>query len=154
MDPGHNRGQAVLLAARPGHETLGHLPLHHHHKALDLGDTTQGIEDQWRPHVVWEIGNHHPATTIQFLSEVGVGYVEKAKLDGEIPGDLVQHGKKPGIDLVGDDVGARGGQSPGQGPRSGADLHDLLPGAHSGDGHDLPGDVGIGEEVLAQPPRG
>ena len=86
MDPGHNRGQAVLLAAWPGHETLGHLPLHHHHESLDLGNTTQGIEDQRRPHVVWEIGNHHPATTAQFLGEVGVGDIEKAKLDGEIRG--------------------------------------------------------------------
>ena len=68
-------------------------------------------------------------------------------------GDLLEHGQKPGIDLVGDDVGAGGGQSPGQGPRSCADLDDLLPGRHSGDVHDLPGDVGVGEEVLAQPPR-
>ena len=56
------------------------------------------------------------------------------------------------FDVLG--CGTGGGESPGQGPRSGADLYHLLPGAHSGDVHDLPGDVGVGKKMLTQPPRG
>ncbi len=151
MDTDHHRGQAVLSAAGLGHQTLGHLSLHHHDEPLDLGGAAQCIEQQRCPDVVRKIGDHDPAPISQILGEVDIGDVEKAKLDREPGRHLGEHGKEPAVDLIGNNAGTRGGQRPGQGAGACSDLHHLLPRPDSCHLHDLPGDVGVGQEMLAQP---
>ena len=152
MEGDDHGGQSKRFATRFGDQTLGHLLLDHHHKPGHLGRSAQRLQQDGSADVVGKVGDKTPAVTGQGFSQIQLRSIFEPEVDIEAFGDLEEHRSQSFIHLIGDNPTARGSERSRQRAGTRSDLDDGCAPDDFGQFDDLPRDVPVRQEVLAEAP--
>ena len=140
------------VGAAPGRrpQPVGDLALHHHRPAPHRGQLGDRAQDHRRRHRVGQVGDDGGRGGIE-PGQVELERVAPVQVDVRAGGERRQRRLQPPVDLDRVHVSRGGGEALGQHAFPGAHLEHDLPRAQLGVAHDRVEQVGVGQEVLAEP---
>mmetsp|Transcript_35354 Transcript_35354/g.79761 ORF Transcript_35354/g.79761 Transcript_35354/m.79761 type:complete len:311 (-) Transcript_35354:229-1161(-) len=125
---------SVVLGARLGHDPLGHLPLHRHHRPAHSRRAVDEAEEDLRRDVIRQVPDHHERPTADLCDGAVVDLEDVRLEDGELRQRVPEQLDGAPVELDSEHLWVPVHEHPAQGARAGAELHDAVAPALGRDG--------------------